>query len=110
MLEGRYTRDTVFAENDHRRHRKREWLLEGLDKIATLEFLTESGERTLGQAALGWLWADPAITTVLPNIYGSREIAEFAAATETPPLTEDELARVAELYERNFGVTPAAVS
>ena len=25
MLEGRYTEDTVFPENDHRRHRPRAW-------------------------------------------------------------------------------------
>jgi aryl-alcohol dehydrogenase-like predicted oxidoreductase len=31
MLEGHYTRDTVFAENDHRRHRPKEWLTEGPD-------------------------------------------------------------------------------
>ena len=26
MLEGKYTADTVFPENDHRRHRPRSWL------------------------------------------------------------------------------------
>ena len=28
MLEGKYTEDTVFPENDHRRHRPRSWLIE----------------------------------------------------------------------------------
>ena len=59
MLEGKYTKDTVFPENDHRRHRKQEWLVEGLQKIERLDFLTASGERTLGQAALKWLLAEP---------------------------------------------------
>src|ERR687896_324534 len=50
MLEGKYTEETTFAKNDHRRHRPREWLLAGLKKVAQLAFLT--AERTLGQAAL----------------------------------------------------------
>ncbi len=33
MLEGRYTADTEFPENDHRRHRPRAWLTNGLEKI-----------------------------------------------------------------------------
>lgn len=51
MLEGKYTEDTTFAPDDHRSHRPRSWLINGLKKIKTLEFLTssESG-RSLGQA------------------------------------------------------------
>jgi aryl-alcohol dehydrogenase-like predicted oxidoreductase len=49
MLEGKYTEETTFATNDHRRHRPKEWLLDGLKKVEQLDFLTESGERTLGR-------------------------------------------------------------
>ncbi len=108
MLEGHYTKDTVFAENDHRRHRKREWLLEGVQKVERLSFLTEG--RTLGQAAIKWLLADPTVTTVLPNIYGSEQLREFAAAPEVPDLSDEELRRVDELYARNFDIEPAAAA
>ena len=100
MLEGKYTADTVFAPNDHRRHRPREWLLEGLRKVERLDFLTE--ERTLGQAAIQWLLQQPGMTTVLPNIYDREQLREFAAAPDTPPLSDDELDRVAELYDNGF--------
>jgi aryl-alcohol dehydrogenase-like predicted oxidoreductase len=106
MLEGRYTKDTVFPEGDHRRHRPRRWLLEGLEKVERLRFLEDS-ERTLGQAALAWLFAEPAVTTVLPNIYGPEQLHEFAAAAQVEPLTDEERARVAELYARNFDLEPA---
>jgi aryl-alcohol dehydrogenase-like predicted oxidoreductase len=106
MLEGRYTKDTVFPEGDHRRHRPRRWLLEGLEKVERLRFLEDS-ERTLGQAALAWLFAEPAVTTVLPNIYGPEQLHEFAAAAHVEPLTDEERARVAELYARNFDLEPA---
>ncbi len=106
MLEGNLTADTVFDKHDHRRHRPRSWLLEGLDKIATLGFLTEV--RTLAQAALRWVLADEAVASTLPNIYGAEQIAEFSAASDVADLTDEELARVAALYAENFGVTPLA--
>jgi len=104
MLEGKYDENTTFAKNDHRRHRPKEWLTEGLKKVELLGFLTESGERTLGQAALKFVLASPEVASTLPNIYDEAHIEEFAATSETPDLTEDELARVAELYESNFGI------
>jgi aryl-alcohol dehydrogenase-like predicted oxidoreductase len=107
MLEGKYTEETTFAKNDHRRHRPKEWLIEGLKKVEQLGFLTESGERTLGQAALKFILASTEISSTLPNIYDEEQLEEFAAAPETPDLTEAELARVEELYENNFGLEPA---
>ncbi len=104
MLEGKYTVETTFAKNDHRRHRPREWLLDGLKKVEQLGFLTGSGERTLGQAALKFVLASPEIVSTLPNIYDDEQLEEFAAAPDTPDITEDELSRIAELYENDFGL------
>lgn len=104
MLEGKYDENTTFARNDHRRHRPKEWLTYGLKKVEQLGFLTDSGERTLGQAALKFVLASPEVASTLPNIYGEEQIEEFATTSETPDLTEEELARVEELYENNFGL------
>jgi aryl-alcohol dehydrogenase-like predicted oxidoreductase len=104
MLEGKYDENTTFAKNDHRRHRPKEWLIEGLKKVEQLGFLTESRERTLGQAALKFVLAAPEVASTLPNIYDEEHIEEFASAPETPDLTEEELARIEELYENNFGL------
>jgi aryl-alcohol dehydrogenase-like predicted oxidoreductase len=103
MLEGRYTDETVFPPGDHRSHRPRSWLLNGVKKIERLRFL-ENSERTLGQAALQWLLADDRVASTLPNIYEEGQLIEFAKAPECPPLTDDELQKIAELYEENFGV------
>ena len=102
MLEGKYTEDTVFAANDHRRHRPRSWLINGLKKIRTLDFLT--GRMTLGQAALKWLLAEPRVISALPNIYDDEQLAEFAASSDLAGLSEADMSRVAELHEKNFGV------
>jgi aryl-alcohol dehydrogenase-like predicted oxidoreductase len=102
MLEGKYTEDTTFAANDHRRHRPRSWLVNGIKKVRTLDFLTT--EMTLGQAALKWLLAEPLVVTTLPNIYDEAQLDEFARASDAPDLTPAQLARVAELARTNFGV------
>jgi aryl-alcohol dehydrogenase-like predicted oxidoreductase len=103
MLEGRYTVDTVFPPGDHRNHRPKQWLINGVKKVETLRFLEEPG-RTLGQAAIQWLLAEPRVMSVLPNIYDREQLLEFAAAPDTPRLSQAELDRVAELFKENFGV------
>jgi aryl-alcohol dehydrogenase-like predicted oxidoreductase len=109
MLEGKYTVDTVFPENDHRRHRPRSWLINGVRKVGQLQFLLEGRPgATLGQVALKWLFMQPAIASALPNIYDREQLKEFAAASEVSDLTGDEMARIQELYESNFGIEPEA--
>ena len=105
MLEGKYTAETVFPPGDHRIHRPRSWLLNGVKKIDRLRFL-EGPDRTLGQAALQWLLADERVASTLPNIYEEAQLMEFAKAPDTPALTTDEMSKIAELYADNFGQEP----
>jgi aryl-alcohol dehydrogenase-like predicted oxidoreductase len=102
MLEGKYTEETTFPPGDHRVHRPRSWLINGVKKVEQLRFLERDGQRTLGQAALLWLLADDRVASVLPNIYNAEQLEEFAAAPERPPLTAEELLRISELVKRNF--------
>ncbi len=103
MLEGKYTAETTFPPNDHRSHRPRSWLINGVRKVEQLRFL-ETPNRTLGQAALQWLLADERVASTLPNIYNSEQLHEFATAPATPKLTEEEMARIAGLVSENFGI------
>ena len=103
MLEGKYTAETKFPPSDHRSHRPRSWLLNGVKKVEQLRFL-ENAERTLGQAALQWLLADDRVASTLPNIYNEEQLVQFAKAPDTAPLTSDEMAKIEELYSVNFGV------
>ena len=106
MLEGKYTEETTFPPIDHRSHRPRTWLLNGIKKIDKLRFL-ENSERTLGQAALQWLLADDRVASTLPNIYNEEQVIEFAKAPESPPLTADDMAKIDNLYSENFGIEEA---
>ena len=105
MLEGKYTADTVFPPNDHRNHRPKSWLINGVKKIEQLRFL-ERPDRTMGQAAMQWLLKDPRTLSVLPNIYNAEQIAEFAATSDSPRLTDDEMGRISRLVDCHFGLEP----
>jgi aryl-alcohol dehydrogenase-like predicted oxidoreductase len=106
MLEGKYTLETKFDESDHRSHRPRAWLVEGLQKVERLELLRRECDVTIGQLALLWLYAHPSIISALPNIYDRAQLVEFAAASDHPLLTDAEMERVHNLYMRNFDIKP----
>jgi aryl-alcohol dehydrogenase-like predicted oxidoreductase len=108
MLEGKYTLDTKFDESDHRSHRPRSWLVEGLQKVDRLKPLCDERGVTIGELALLWLYAHPSIISALPNIYGEEQLTEFAAASDHAPLSDGEMERVHELYVRNFDIVPYA--
>ncbi len=105
MLEGKYTTETVFPPNDHRNHRPRSWLLNGVKKIEQLRFL-ERPNRTLGQAAIQWLLKDPRTLSVLPNIYNLEQLTEFAAASASPPIEDCDMEKVSKLVSGHFGLEP----
>jgi aryl-alcohol dehydrogenase-like predicted oxidoreductase len=108
LLDDNLTPETTFSDTDHRRHRPREWLVEGLQKIERIRFLCDATGRTMAQAALRFILAQPQMACVIPTITNESELREYAGAADVPELSEEELRRVAELYERNFDVEPAA--
>jgi aryl-alcohol dehydrogenase-like predicted oxidoreductase len=108
LLEGKYTAETTFPASDHRSHRPRSWLLDGLKKLEEFRFLHEGRGQTIGQAALKWLLAEPAVASVQPNIYDEEQLVEFAAASDLPDLAPADLDRVAWLYDSQFNLPAGA--
>jgi aryl-alcohol dehydrogenase-like predicted oxidoreductase len=109
LLDDNLGPETTFGPGDHRRHRPREWLVEGLEKIERIRFLCgpESG-RTMAQAALRFILAQPQMAVVIPTITNEAELREYAGAADVPELSAEELALVEELYARNFDVEPVS--
>jgi aryl-alcohol dehydrogenase-like predicted oxidoreductase len=116
LLEGVYSEQTAFGKDDHRSFRvtndekRKAWLLDGLKKVEQLSFLTDGTGRTIGQAAIKFILADPSIGSVLPNIYNESQLADFASAPDVPDLTPAELARVQELVRLNFGLSSSSAA
>lgn len=106
MLEGKYTIDTTFDESDHRSHRPRAWLVEGLQKVEKLAPICERRGVSIGQLALLWLYTHPSILSALPNVYDESQLDEFVSASEHPLLDEAEMTEIQALYESNFDVVP----
>ena len=116
LLSGAYTTATRFAENDHRNFNRSGQAFdvgetfsgvdyetgvrlaqEFADLVAKLPF-----EATPAQAALAWVAQQEGVTTVIP---GARTVAQAkanAAAGELPPLGQDFMAGVRELYDREL--------
>lgn len=108
LLEGAYTSQTEFSSDDHRSFRvktsdaRKEWLEKGLERVEKLDFLIRDTGRTLAQAALQFVWSQPTMACAVPNIYDQRQLEEFAAAAETSPLTNAELASIQNLCDHDF--------
>jgi aryl-alcohol dehydrogenase-like predicted oxidoreductase len=108
LLEDKYTLETTFPAHDHRSHRPREWLVEGLQKVERLRFLCEQHDLTMAQAALKFILAQDAIACVLPTVTTVEELEDWAATSDKADLNAGDLDRIAELYERNFDVEPVS--
>ena len=110
MLDGTYTKNTVFDASDHRSHRRQEWLNTSLAKIAHLDFLMESLDATIGQIAIKFALSGGMVASVLPNITNLPQLEEFAAASEEEDIPQEFLDRLSDLYDENFLVEQPAES
>jgi aryl-alcohol dehydrogenase-like predicted oxidoreductase len=104
LLNEQVTPETGHDLDDHRGFRPDAWYETGWEKLEALRFLERDGERTMGQAAIAYLLSHDAVATVTPTFHTKEDITEWAAASEVPKLSEEEMARVADLYEDNFGI------
>jgi aryl-alcohol dehydrogenase-like predicted oxidoreductase len=106
VLSGKVDENTVFSPNDHRSHRRREELARLVRNMRKLEFLREAG-RTMGQAAVAFIIAQPAFASVLLTVTNKDDLKEWASAVERP-LDEEELARIDQLWQTGFEDEAAA--
>ena len=94
----------VFDADDHRAHRKNEWLEEAMRKVARVRFLVQEESRTMAQSAIQFVLKQPAIVSVLPNFTKLSELKEYTSALETPEITDEEQAKMDELWENGFDI------
>ncbi|WP_408956977.1 aldo/keto reductase [Natrinema sp. 74] len=121
VLNEQVTPDTELGEGDHRGFRPDEWYETGWEKLEQLRFLERAaprsvadssggdlrerdGERTMGQAAIVWLLSHDPVATVTPTFRTTDDIDEWAAASDLPRLTDEEMARVDDLYANDFDI------
>ena len=101
-LTGEFVEVPTFDANDHRAHRRAEWLREALQKVERVRFLELEDTRTMGQSAIQFVLKKPEIVSVLPNFTNMRELSEYTDAVNTPELTDSEQEKLDELWQNAF--------
>jgi aryl-alcohol dehydrogenase-like predicted oxidoreductase len=111
LLSGRYDEQTQFAADDHRNYNRHGEAFDvgetfsgvpyevGLAAVRELTQLLDDGQ-TLPQFALRWILDQPGVSTVIPGARNADQARANAACAELPPLRDEQLAGVREIYDR----------
>jgi len=104
VLTGKVNANTVIGSNDHRSHRKREWIMEAMKKVDNLKPFAESKDWNITELAIKFILSEKAIATVLPTVTSVEELEIFAGISDGKYLNEKEFEQVQEMYNNNFYV------
>jgi aryl-alcohol dehydrogenase-like predicted oxidoreductase len=114
LLSGKYTKDTVFAENDHRSYNREGASFDvgetfsgvpyevGLEAAARFTELAKDlvGETlTPAQAAIAWAWQRPGVSSVIPGARNVEQARANAAAGDAETLGPLFMSGVREIYD-----------
>lgn len=97
-LAGTFTRDTVFPEGDMRAGFGEQWLQDAVAIAERLQFLLHDDTRTLAQAALKFILAHDAITTVIPGPKTVKELEENISVSGSDPMPATDVAQIRRLF------------
>ncbi|MGW8574116.1 aldo/keto reductase [Streptomyces niveus] len=113
LLSGKYTKDTVFAADDHRSFNRHGEAFDqgetfsgidyttGLSAAAEFSALAPEGA-TPAQTALRWIIQQPGVSTVIPGARSVVQARANAAAGSLEPLSQSTLEAVRDLYDRRI--------
>lgn len=113
LLSGKYTKDTVFAANDHRTYNRHGESFDQGETFSGVDY--ESGVQaaaefaglapegfTPAQLALRWIIQQPGVTTVIPGARSPEQARANAAAAALPDLSDETLTAIRDLYDRRI--------
>jgi aryl-alcohol dehydrogenase-like predicted oxidoreductase len=113
LLSGKYTKDTVFAADDHRTYNRHGEAFDqgetfsgvdfgtGVEAAAEFAALAPEGY-TPAQLALRWIIEQPGVTTVIPGARSAEQARANAAAAKLPAPPEETFTAIRELYDRRI--------
>jgi len=110
ILTGKVKADTTFDKNDHRGNRKREWILEALQKVEKMRNIAESKGLNITELAFKFILSQREISVVLPTILDITEIETIANMSDGNYLDEKVMVQISELYNNNFDLKPSSVA
>ena len=112
MLDGTYTKDTVledspFGSTDHRSHRRLMWMRSAIRKLASVDFLLENYDATIGQLAIRFCLMPDVVASCTPTITSDPMLEEYVAASDLANFTATDVTALDHLYATNFDVDEA---
>jgi aryl-alcohol dehydrogenase-like predicted oxidoreductase len=110
ILTGKVKADTTFDKNDHRGNRKREWILEALQKVEKMRNIAESKGLNITELAFKFILSQREISVVLPTMLDITEVETIANMSDGNYLDEKVMVQISELYNNNFDLKPSSVA
>ena len=113
LLSGKLSQQSQFAVDDHRNFNRHGEAFDvgetfsgvdyetGLAAVEALRELVPQGA-TLAQLALRWILMFDAVSCVIPGARNTKQAEENARAAELPGLSEGQMGKVREIYEREI--------
>ncbi|HLH59441.1 MAG TPA: aldo/keto reductase [Streptosporangiaceae bacterium] len=113
LLSGRYTRDSAFPANDHRSYNRHGEAFDVGETFSGVDFETgvEAAQEFAGlalpggtpaQTALRWVIQQAGVTTVIPGARNPEQARQNSAAADLPPLNQQALDAIENLYDKYF--------
>ena len=111
LLAGKMSRDSKFAQNDHRQFNRQGAAFDrgetfsgvdfdlGLRAVEELRPLVSKGA-SLAQLAMRWILMFEAVTCAIPGAKRPAQVEENVGAADLPPLSSETMGKVNEIYER----------
>jgi aryl-alcohol dehydrogenase-like predicted oxidoreductase len=113
LLSGKMTTGRDFPEDDHRNFNREGQVFDrgetfagvpfetGLAAAEELKELVPEGY-TLAQLALRWILMHPAVSCAIPGAKRTDQVDDNVAAADMPPLSDEVMDRIREIYDRNI--------
>ncbi len=113
LLSGRLKPNSIFAADDHRTFNRRGEAFDigetfagvpfevGLQAVEELRSLVPAGV-AMAAFALRWILMHDAVTTVIPGAKNADQAGRNASASDLPPLSDEAMAAIAEIYDRRI--------
>ena len=111
LLTGKMTRETSFAEDDHRYFNRYGQSFDrgetfsgvdyesGLDAVEEIKTLVPDGA-TMAQLALRWILMFDAVSCAIPGAKRPDQAEDNVRAADLPPLTKAQMAQLQEVYDK----------
>jgi aryl-alcohol dehydrogenase-like predicted oxidoreductase len=111
LLSGRYDEQTTFSSDDHRNYNRHGEAFDvgetfagvpyevGVAAVRELAGLVDPGV-PLSQFALRWIIDQPGVSTVIPGARNPEQASLNAGSAALPPLREEQLRGVRDVYDR----------